>query len=47
MSGKPPTPPEGWNDDDNPEDGGDGGIAVEENADDIDEVVNADPASSH
>jgi len=47
MSGKPPTPPEGWNDDDHPEDGGDGEAVVEESATEADEVVNADPASSH
>jgi len=47
MSGKPPTPPADWSDEDSPEDGGDGGVAIEEEAKDGDEVVNADPASSH
>ena len=47
MKGKPPTPPEGWNDEDHPEDGGDGDVVIEETTKVEDEVVNADPASSH
>ena len=47
MSGKPPTPPEGWTDEDSPEDGSGGGAVVEDETKSDDEVVNADPASSH
>jgi cell division protease FtsH len=50
MLGKEPTPPEDWNDDDHPEQGGiDGGEAAsdEEKTDKKDETVSADPASSH
>ena len=46
MGGKPPSPPQGWTDEDHPEDGGDDGSVIEEDKDTV-EVVNADPASSH
>jgi cell division protease FtsH len=46
MNGKPPTPPEDWTDEDSPEDGS-GGAVVEDETKSDEEVVNADPASSH
>ena len=47
MNGKPPTPPQDWTDEDSPEDGGGDGTAIEEEVVSDEEVVNADPASSH
>ncbi|PID46237.1 MAG: ATP-dependent zinc metalloprotease FtsH [Proteobacteria bacterium] len=47
MQGKKPTPPEGWSDDDNPEQGGGGEPAVADINNDSDVVVDGNPAESH